>query len=199
MISHCDGKKEAFYTAQRDGSELATAQELLQCLADVCTDTWRGGIGAGLHTLNFSLDRFSSEKNFRNFTAILYLNVSLDPNNECIYSSTAAAASEQEADRGDNESKSENDVNRVVEWDLSTEGGALRCYVGAEGTDCTGVTATEVRDVAPTGGRVVLFPSRDLLHAVRPTKRSRLALTAWIFSDAVLADDEISSNCVVES
>jgi hypothetical protein len=182
MISHYDGDKEAFYTAHRDGSEPATASDMLQCMSDVCIDTWKGGISSGLQTLHFSMDRFRSEKNFRNYTAILYLNVSTGV--ESALHDTPINRS-SEAVEG--------------EWALASDGGALRCFVGAGSEDCTGVTATEVVDVAPIGGRVVMFDSRELLHAVLPTKRSRLALSAWIFSDTVLGDDEISAGCVVDS
>jgi hypothetical protein len=34
--------------------------------------------------------------------------------------------------------------------------------------DKDGATATDVVDVSPDGGRLVLFPSRKLLHAVLP-------------------------------
>ena len=53
-------------------------------------------------------------------------------------------------------------------WDPEADGGALRCFVGAAPDDRLGDTAEEVLDVAPVGGRTVLFPSRDLLHAVTP-------------------------------
>ena len=182
MVSHYDGEKEAFYTAHRDGSAPATYQELWQCLVAMCKDTWRDGISAGFHTLNFAMDRFRSEKNFRTYTAILYLNVAV--------SSATSLATDTDTDATH---EGEGEGEEVV-WNVATEGGALRCFVGAEASDTTGITAAEVLDVSPTGGRVVMFPSRELLHAVLPTK-----LTAWIFSDAVLAWEmkiEISALCM---
>lgn len=53
------------------------------------------------------------------------------------------------------------------------DGGCLRCFVGAEPDDEYGTTAKVVRDVAPVGGRLVMFRSRDLLHEVRPTKSDK--------------------------
>ena len=37
--------------------------------------------------------------------------------------------------------------------------------------------------VAPNGGRLVIFPSRKLLHAVLPTFAPRFALSCWILED----------------
>jgi hypothetical protein len=82
------------------------------------------------------------------------------------------------------------------EWDVESSGGALRCFVGAAEDDTDGSTATEIIDVAPVGGRAVLFRSRELLHAVAPTKRRRLAMTAWIFEESILADAELAEQFV---
>eukprot|EP01043_Picozoa_sp_COSAG02_P058232 COSAG02_NODE_7213_length_3115_cov_2.587202_4_plen_459_part_00 len=64
-------------------------------------------------------------------------------------------------------------------------GGALRCYLGAEASDKDGTTATEVLDIAPIGGRLVLFKSREILHEVRPTfvTAGRYALSCWLLQD----------------
>mmetsp|Transcript_52189 Transcript_52189/g.121824 ORF Transcript_52189/g.121824 Transcript_52189/m.121824 type:complete len:81 (+) Transcript_52189:45-287(+) len=35
-------------------------------------------------------------------------------------------------------------------------------------------------DIAPEGGRLVLFRSRDVPHEVLPTKRKRFAVTLWL-------------------
>ena len=35
-------------------------------------------------------------------------------------------------------------------------------------------------DVEPKGGRLVIFDSRRMLHAVRPSRAERWALTVWI-------------------
>lgn len=82
------------------------------------------------------------------------------------------------------------------DWHIQSDGGALRCFLDADLSDDTGETATEILDVAPAGGRAVIFQSRKLLHAVQPTWRSRFAMTAWIFSEDILADEEISELCV---
>jgi predicted 2-oxoglutarate/Fe(II)-dependent dioxygenase YbiX len=76
------------------------------------------------------------------------------------------------------------------EWDCALSGGALRCYPDA--TDaCAGgaLGSAEMEgagrhvDVVPTGGSLLLFDSRRLLHQVNPVTGSddRFALTAWIF------------------
>lgn len=62
-------------------------------------------------------------------------------------------------------------------------GGALRCYVGAHPNDEDGESCNNPIDIAPLGGRLVVFRSRDLLHAVRSTKLKqtrRYALSIWI-------------------
>ena len=66
-----------------------------------------------------------------------------------------------------------------VDWD-ETNGGALRCHIGADDDDGTGETATGVRDVAPHAGRLVLFKSRELLHEVLPSYGRRLAISLWL-------------------
>jgi hypothetical protein len=38
----------------------------------------------------------------------------------------------------------------------------------------------QVLDVSPRGGRLVVFPSREVLHEVRPTSVTRWALSIWI-------------------
>jgi hypothetical protein len=59
-------------------------------------------------------------------------------------------------------------------------GGELRSYVGAEPLDCEGATALRVDDIQPRAGRLVLFESRTLLHAVRPVGLwRRVALSLW--------------------
>ena len=66
-----------------------------------------------------------------------------------------------------------------VDWDES-HGGALRCHVGADKDDGSGETATDVRDVAPHAGRLVLFKSRELLHEVLPSYGRRVAISLWL-------------------
>jgi Rps23 Pro-64 3,4-dihydroxylase Tpa1-like proline 4-hydroxylase len=66
-----------------------------------------------------------------------------------------------------------------VDWDES-QGGALRCHLGADEADGFGETATDVRDVAPHAGRLVLFKSRELLHEVLPSYGRRIAISLWL-------------------
>jgi len=97
-----------------------------------------------------------SQLNHRAWTAIMYLNPPLP-------SSSGGGEGE--------------------DWCLERDGGALRCFIDTSEDDSTGETAKEVLDVAPLGGRTVIFRSRDLLHSVLPTNRQRLAMTAWIFDE----------------
>ena len=83
------------------------------------------------------------------------------------------------------------------EWSTDEHGGALRCWVDADPDDLTGDSAATVIDVAPKGGRCVIFPSRETLHAVQPASRRRLAMTAWLFGDSITSDPEMSDRCVV--
>ncbi|MFM9884833.1 MAG: 2OG-Fe(II) oxygenase [Burkholderiales bacterium] len=53
------------------------------------------------------------------------------------------------------------------------DGGALRIWSG------TDPAASQSIDIAPIGGRLVLFMSDATLHAVMPTRRDRAALTGW--------------------
>jgi hypothetical protein len=173
---------ETFYSAHRDGTYPPTARDLFDCVAQVFSNTWRGGLPAGAHTINFAIDRFRSELNFRNFSAILYLN-DIDDN-------------EYSGSESNKEGQTTPISKKECSWNLPTDGGALRCFVGANSGDSIGDTARELIDVAPIGGRVVMFHSRELLHAVQPTQRSRLAMACWVFSDAVLSDSDMSEACV---
>uniref|UniRef100_A0A7S3M3F8 Fe2OG dioxygenase domain-containing protein n=1 Tax=Spumella elongata TaxID=89044 RepID=A0A7S3M3F8_9STRA len=71
------------------------------------------------------------------------------------------------------------------DWDASpdVDGGSLKCYIQADSDDVTGSTATRVDKVCPTGGTLVIFDSRYLLHEVEPSHRDRLALTLWVVGD----------------
>ena len=81
-------------------------------------------------------------------------------------------------------------------------GGELRSYVGAEPSDLDGDTAVRVDDIQPRAGRLVLFESRTLLHAVRPVGLwRRVALSLWCLKriDATdrlspLADDVLGAD-----
>ena len=55
---------------------------------------------------------------------------------------------------------------------VPNDGGYLRLYL----------TDGEVLDVAPVGGRLILFDSKMLAHEVLPTKRRRTAATVWFTS-----------------
>lgn len=59
-------------------------------------------------------------------------------------------------------------------------GGRLRCYVDTRRGDLTGDSAREHLDLAPVGGRAVIFRSRELLHEVLPSFARRYCLTLWI-------------------
>lgn len=72
-----------------------------------------------------------------------------------------------------------------ADWDASpdVDGGSLKCYIQADSDDVTGSTATRVDKVCPSGGTLVIFDSRYLLHEVEPSHRDRLALTLWVVGD----------------
>ena len=63
-------------------------------------------------------------------------------------------------------------------WCIERDGGALRLE------ERDGAAA---RDVAPLAGRLVLFESRQIWHAVRQAKRLRFAVTLWVYA---LAEEE---------
>ncbi|CAE7312787.1 unnamed protein product [Symbiodinium microadriaticum] len=59
-------------------------------------------------------------------------------------------------------------------------GGRLRCYVATKRGDLTGSTARELKELAPCGGRAVIFRSKELLHEVLPSFGRRYCLTFWV-------------------
>ena len=59
------------------------------------------------------------------------------------------------------------------DWDGGRDGGALRAEL------CDGRAV----EVAPAGGRIVVFDSRRVWHAVLPASRLRFALTLWVYAD----------------
>ena len=65
------------------------------------------------------------------------------------------------------------------DFDADIHGGCLRLFLGCERGDASGETALSVRDVAPVPGRLVVFKSRCVPHAVLDTSRTRLALSCW--------------------
>eukprot|EP00929_Paragymnodinium_shiwhaense_P067039 TRINITY_DN33723_c0_g1_i1.p1 TRINITY_DN33723_c0_g1~~TRINITY_DN33723_c0_g1_i1.p1 ORF type:complete len:439 (-),score=78.60 TRINITY_DN33723_c0_g1_i1:162-1478(-) len=74
-------------------------------------------------------------------------------------------------------------VNPPENFDESPEGvragGRLRCYNATKRGDLSGATAAALQDLAPQGGRAVIFRSRELLHEVLPTFARRYCLTLW--------------------
>ena len=64
-------------------------------------------------------------------------------------------------------------------WDPAVDGGCLRLFLGAATTDRDGHSATEIVDISPIGGRLVLFDSQTVLHEVRHAHRDRCAITVW--------------------
>lgn len=70
-------------------------------------------------------------------------------------------------------------------WDGGDCGGELRLFLGADLSDSIGDTASEIIDVPPIGGTLVIFDARTTLHAVLPVSQSgvsRYALSCWILS-----------------
>jgi len=74
-------------------------------------------------------------------------------------------------------------VNLPEHFDESEQGqaagGRLRCYADTKKGDLVGSTASELVEVAPLGGRAVIFRSRELLHEVLPAYARRFCLTLW--------------------
>ena len=65
------------------------------------------------------------------------------------------------------------------DFDASQHGGCLRLFLGCDTGDASGEAALSVKDVAPVPGRLVVFKSRCVPHAVLDTSRRRLALSCW--------------------
>lgn len=69
-------------------------------------------------------------------------------------------------------------------WDSTignvSDSGHLRCYLDAKPNDMTGVTAKDIIDIVPIGGRMVIFNSKKVLHEVRPSCQRRIAITCWV-------------------
>ena len=67
------------------------------------------------------------------------------------------------------------------DWDITTDGGVLRCFFGCDDDDDDGKTAKEVVDIEPLNGRIVIFRSSKVLHEVLPCHRDgRFAATVWL-------------------
>ena len=56
------------------------------------------------------------------------------------------------------------------DWQIQRDGGDLRCCIGGQ----------EPFDVAPVGGRPVLFDAGAVAHAVLAASADRVALTVWL-------------------
>ena len=69
--------------------------------------------------------------------------------------------------------------NDGEEWDSKRDGGCLTLFLGTHLHDDSGETATRTVDIAPKGGRLVLFDSNTMLHEVQPSYRERLALSIF--------------------
>lgn len=68
-----------------------------------------------------------------------------------------------------------------VDWDIgNNHDGCLRCFLGTLPNDDIGSSATEIINIAPKGGRIVIFDSKKILHEVRPCSRQRAAITCWV-------------------
>jgi hypothetical protein len=57
------------------------------------------------------------------------------------------------------------DCTRILD-DLQVDGGELLLFVGTDDDDDTGITATEIITINPSGGTLVVFDSRLILHQV---------------------------------
>ena len=74
------------------------------------------------------------------------------------------------------------------DFDACLHGGCLRLFLGCADGDASGETATSIRDVEPVPGRLVVFKSRKLPHAVLEHEARRLALSCWHLEPAAVAD-----------
>jgi SM-20-related protein len=74
-------------------------------------------------------------------------------------------------------------------YDAERDGGCLRAYLPPkeeqqQPSHGHSRDSYSVRDVAPKGGRLLLFNSCEVEHEVLPTTASRMAVTLWAFADA---------------
>jgi hypothetical protein len=103
------------------------------------------------------------------------------------------------------------------DWDLDRDGGGLvveptTCPVaqhagggGADGITTFGGEAElpgtlPTREVTPRGGTLVIFESRRVWHAVKPSKRLRFATTLWVYArevDATPEQGQADTSCAV--
>ena len=129
------------------------------------------GQGSSYHLYEHGLLNYLRLATFRRryLTAILYLN-NTNTNTD------ADAGADADADT-DTDTAIKHSSRK---W-IDSDGGVLRLYRSAEGDDPDGSTcnSNDVLDIKPVGGRLVLFDSKEMLHAVLPTERDRVAITAW--------------------
>ena len=61
------------------------------------------------------------------------------------------------------------------------DGGQLRMFLGCTNKDDPEATAMNIQDVTPVGGRLVVFKSREIPHAVMPVtgNKTRMAISCW--------------------
>ena len=52
------------------------------------------------------------------------------------------------------------------------------------------IAVAGVRDIAPVGGRLLLFNSCEMEHEVLPTIHSRMAVTLWAFAAGGLGETQ---------
>lgn len=69
-------------------------------------------------------------------------------------------------------------------FDATRDGGCLRVYLPRGGG---------VRDVSPSGGRLLLFSSCEVEHEVLPTTAARMAVTLWAFANPTGSSAEASN------
>lgn len=68
-----------------------------------------------------------------------------------------------------------------IDWDIGDNyDGCLRCFLGTLPDDDVGSSATSILNIAPKGGRMVIFDSKKILHEVRPCSKQRAAITCWV-------------------
>lgn len=66
---------------------------------------------------------------------------------------------------------------------IESDGGHLRVYVNTEDTTARdGISDSNHLDIAPIGGRLVMFLSDTFYHEVLPATRDRISLTGWFLT-----------------
>jgi hypothetical protein len=146
----------SLYDKEEDGTDNSTRGAYYRPHQDGCSDAW-----TDLGLLGYLRSTYLRK---RYLTAVLYINDTNTTN-------------------GDDSSS----------WSKERDGGCLRLFVPTT-TDLNHDDKTKSTeddtvpfllhsfvDVEPIGGRLVLFSSQHLWHAVRPTLRQRFACTLWTY------------------